>query len=149
MRDLIRLACKNPSWGAPKIHGEILKLGFEVAERTVARYVRRVHRRGDPNHSWRTFLDNHREAIVAIDLFTVPTTTFRLLHCLFVIEHGHRKILHFNVTAHATTELILQQLLETFAESGPYRYMFGDYDSKFNTDVISFLECNGTLSGEI
>jgi putative transposase len=144
LRHLIRrLAHENPGWGAPKIHGEILKLGFEIAERTVARYLRRVHRRGDPNHSWRTFLDNHREAIVAIDFFTVPTITFRLLYCLFVIEHGRRKILHFNVTAHPTTEWILQQLRETFAESGPYQYMVLDHDSKFSADVIAFLECTG------
>ena len=66
-----------------------------------------------------------------------------------MIEHDRRKILHFKVTAHPITEWILQQLRETFAESGPYRYMVVDYDSKFNTDVISFLECNGTLAGEI
>lgn len=103
IRALIRrMAEENASWGAPKIHGEILKLGFDISERTVARYLRRVHRRGDPGKRWLAFLQNHREVIVAFDLFTVPTVTFRLLYCFFVIEHGRRRILHFNVTRHPT-----------------------------------------------
>ena len=89
-----RLAQENTGWGAPKIHGELLKLGFQISERTVARYLRRVGRRGDPAKRWRTFLHNHREAIVAFDFFTVPTMTFQMLYCFFVIEHGRRKILH-------------------------------------------------------
>src|SRR5207253_11455170 len=91
-------------WGAPKIHGELLKLGFVVSERTVARYLRRVPRRGDPGKRWLTFLANHREMIAALDFFTVPTVTFQLLYCFFVIEHGRRKILHFNVTRHPTSD---------------------------------------------
>jgi hypothetical protein len=86
-----RLARENSDWGAPKIHGELLKLGFVLSERTVARYLRRIQRRGDPK--WLAFLHNHREAIVALDLFTVPTVTFRVLYCFFVIEHGRRRIL--------------------------------------------------------
>ena len=100
IRGLIRrLAEENPDWGAPKIHGELQKLGFVVSERTVARYLRRVQRRGDPGKRWLTFLQNHREVIVAFDFFTVPTVTFQLLYCFFVIEHGRRRILHFNVTS--------------------------------------------------
>jgi hypothetical protein len=105
-----RLAQENPGWGAPKIHGELLKLGFDLCERTVARYLRRVRRRGDPAKNWLTFLENHREVIVALDFFTVPTITFQLLYCLFVIHHGRRRILHFNVTRHPTAEWTLQQL---------------------------------------
>jgi hypothetical protein len=90
-----RLAEENPDWGAPKIHGEFQKLGFEVSERTVARYLRRVRRRDDPAKRWLSFLTNHREVIVAFDFFTVPTLTFKLLYCFFVIEHGRRRILHF------------------------------------------------------
>ena len=87
IRTLIqRLARENPDWGAPKIHGELLKLGFIVSERTVARYLRRMRRRGDPSNSWLAFLQNHREVIVAFDFFTVPTLTFQLLYCFFVIE---------------------------------------------------------------
>jgi type II secretory pathway component PulJ len=83
-----RLASENPSWGAPKIHGELQKLGFVVSERTVARYLRRVQRLRDPGKRWWTFLHNHREALVAFDFITVPTLTFDLLYCFFVIEHG-------------------------------------------------------------
>jgi hypothetical protein len=98
IRALIRRpAAENPGWGAPKIHGELQKLGLVVAERTVARYLRRVQRRGDPGKRWLAFLQNHREVIVAFDFFTVPTVTFQLLYCFFVIAHGRRKILHFNL----------------------------------------------------
>jgi hypothetical protein len=105
IRTLIqRLARENPDWGAPKIHGELLKLGFVVSERIVARYLRRMRRRGDPSNSWLAFLQNHREVIVAFDFFTVPTLTLQLLYCFFVIEHGRRRILHFNVTRHPSAE---------------------------------------------
>ena len=80
MQTLIRrLATENPTWGAPRIHGELLKLGFDVSERSVARYLRRRPRRGDSARRWAAFLANHREAIVACDFFTVPTLTFQLL----------------------------------------------------------------------
>jgi transposase InsO family protein len=87
-----RMAAENSGWGAPKIHGELLKLGFEVSERTVARYLQRLRRRGDPAKHWLAFLANHREVIVAFDFFTVPTLTFQLLYCFLVIEHGRRRI---------------------------------------------------------
>jgi transposase InsO family protein len=138
-----RLAEENPGWGAPKIHGEILKLGLVVSERTVARYLRRLQRRGDPGKRWLTFLQNHREVIVAMDFFTVPTVTFQLLYCLFVIEHGRRKILHFNITRHPTAAWVVQQLREAFPEAAPYRYVILDHDSKFDTDVIGFLKSTG------
>ncbi len=138
-----RLAEENPDWGAPKIHGELQKLGFEVSERTVARYLRRVRRRGDPGRRWLAFLQNHREVIVAFDFFTVPTLTFKLLYCFFVIEHGRRRILHFNVTRHPTAEWVVQQLRETFPEAGPYRYVILDRDTKFDSTVITFLQSTG------
>jgi len=82
IRGLVRrLAEENANWGAPRIHGELLKLGFVISERAVARYLRRFRRRGDPVKAWFTFLRNHREAMVAFDFFTVPTATFRLLYC--------------------------------------------------------------------
>jgi len=88
-----RLAQENSGWGAPKIHGELQRLGFVLSGTTVARYLRGPRRRGDPAKKWPTFLRNHREAIVALDLFTVPTATFRVLYCFFVIEHErHRPI---------------------------------------------------------
>ena len=138
-----RLAQENQGWGAPKIHGELQKLGFVVSERSVARYLRRMRRRGDPAKSWLTFLQNHREVIAAFDFFTVPTVTFQLLYCFFVIEHGRRRILRFNVTDHPTTEWVVQQLREAFPEAGPYRYAIFDRDSTFREDVVTFLEATG------
>jgi putative transposase len=138
-----RLAVENPDWGAPKIHGELLKLGLVVSERTVARYLRRMGRRGDPGKRWLAFLQNHREVIVAFDFFTVPTLTFRLLYCFFVIEHGRRRILHFNVTRYPSAEWVVQQLRETLPEAGPYRYVILDRDAKFDTTVIGFLKATG------
>jgi transposase InsO family protein len=86
-----------------------------------------------------TFLRNHREVIVALDFFTVPTVTFKLLYCFFVIEHGRRKIRHFNVTLNPTAEWVVQQLREAFPEAAPYRYVIMDRDSKLDEDVIDFL----------
>jgi transposase InsO family protein len=144
IRALIRrLAEENPDWGAPRIHGELQKLGFTACERSVARYLRRVRRRGDPDQRWRTFLHNHREAITAFDFFTVPTLTFGVLYGFFVIEHGRRKILHCNVTQHPTAEWVIQQLREAFPGANPYRYVIFDRDSIFNPDVIAFLKATG------
>ena len=144
IRALIRrLADENSTWGAPKIHGELMKLGFVVSERTVARYLRRVRRRGDPARRWLTFLANHREMIAAFDFFTVPTVTFKLLYCFLVIEHGRRKILYFNVTRHPTAEWIVQQLREAFPEVGPRRYVILDRDAKFDGGVVAFLRATG------
>jgi hypothetical protein len=144
MRALIRrLAAENPDWGAPRVHGELLKLGFVVSERTVARYLRQNRQRGDPGKRWLAFLQNHREIIVAFDFFTVPTMTFRMLYCFFVIEHGRRRILHLNVTRHPSAEWVVQQLREAFPEAGPYRYVILDRDSKFDATVITFLRATG------
>ena len=138
-----RLAKENADWGAPKIHGELRKLGFVVSERTVARYLARLQRRGNPGESWLTFLQNHREVIVALDFFTVPTVTFKLLYCFFVIEHGRRRILHFNVTQHPTAEWVVQQLREAFPDAVRYRYVILDRDSKFDAEVLRFLQATG------
>jgi len=144
LRDLIvRLAKENPGWGAPKIHAELQKLGFTVAERTVARYLRSIVRRGDPKQKWLAFLQNHREVIAAFDFFTVPTVTFRVLYCFFVIEHERRKILHCNVTQHPTAEWIVQQLREAFPEPCRYCYVILDRDRKFDAEVIGFLQAAG------
>ena len=138
-----RLAQENHGWGAPRIHGELQKLGFVVSERSVARYLRRMRRRGDPSKNWLTFLQNHREVIAAFDFFTVPTVTFQLLYCFFVIEHGRRRVLHLNVTDHPTAEWVVQQLREAFPEACPYRYAIFDRDSTFNEGVVTFLEATG------
>ena len=138
-----RLAEENATWGAPRIHGELQKLGFVVSERTVARYLQRVGRHGDSRKAWLTFLRNHREVIAAFDFFTLPTVTFQVLYCFFVIEHGRRKILHFNVTRHPTAEWVVQQLREAFPEAASYRYVILDRDAKFDANVVSFLQGAG------
>ena len=138
---ILTMAAENLDWGAPRMHGELLKLGFEVSERTVARYLR--CRRGDPGKRWLAFLTNHREAIVAMDFFAVPTLTFKLLYGFFVIEHGRRRILHFNVTSHPTSDWVVQQLRAVFSDAGMYRYAVLDHDSKFNSEVIAFLQATG------
>ena len=138
-----RMAKENPTWGAPKIHGELLKLGFKVSERSVSRYIRAIQRRGDPGRRWLTFLRNHREAIVAMDFFTVPTVSFRVLYCLFIIEHARRRILYFHVTAQPNSDWVTQQLREAFPDSTRYRYMILDRDTKFDAEVLSVLRSIG------
>src|SRR6185295_17938894 len=130
-------------WGAPKIHGELQKLGFVISERAVARYLQRVGRRGDSRKGWLTFLRNHREVIAAFDVYTIPAVTFQVLYCFFVIEHGRRKILHFSVIRHPTAEWIVQQLRQAFPEVASYRYVIVDHDAKFGGGVISFLQGAG------
>ena len=143
IRTLIRrLAVENADWGAPRIHGELVKLGFDVSERSVARYLRRGRRRGDSATRWSTFLANHREVIVACDFFTVPTLTFQLLSCFFVIDHARRRVLHFNVTREPTAAWVVQQLRDAFPD-GPHRFLLLDHDSTFDADVIAFLKATG------
>lgn len=115
VRDLIfQMVSENPTWGAPRIHGELRMLGFSVSERTISRWMRRAPRNPEPAKRWMTFLRNHREAIAAMDLFTVPTLTFNLLYCFFIISHDRRRILQLNVTRHPTSSWIVQQLREAF-----------------------------------
>src|ERR1700746_2213425 len=111
IRRLIReLSIANPLWGAPRIHGELLKLGIEIRQTSVAKYMAR--RRGPPSQGWQTFLHNHADGIAAMDLFVVPTITFRLLYGLLIVGHGRRQILWFGVTAHPTAEWIANQITE-------------------------------------
>lgn len=101
VRDLIfRMVQENPTWGAPRVHGELLMLGFDISERTISRWMKRALRDPEPARRWLAFLRNHREVIAAMDFFTVPTISFGLLYCFFVIAHDRRRILHFNVTTH-------------------------------------------------
>lgn len=144
IRALIRrMLEENEGWGAPRIHGELLKLGFDVSERTVCRYLRRLYPRGQARKLWAAFLRNHRDAIVAMDFFTVPTLIFRVLYCFFVIQHGRRRIVHFNVTEHPTGPWIVQQLREAFPDSCAYRYMILDRDGKFGDEVTDLLTTCG------
>jgi len=141
---IFRMAAENPTWGAPRIHGELLKLGFDLSEPTVSRWLRRVPRTPDPAKRWLTFLRNHREAIVGMDFFTVPTLTFGILYCFFIIGHDRRKILRFSVTRNPNALWVVQQLREAWAYKQPHRFMLFDRDSKFGTDVISAVKGLGS-----
>lgn len=128
VRDLIRRMCRaNPLWGAPRIHGELLKLGIEVSEATVSKYM--VKRRGPPSQTWRTFLDNHGKEIIALDFFTVPAATFRILFVLIILSHDRRRILHVNVTAHPTAAWTARQLQEACGSDEIPRYLLRDRDA--------------------
>ena len=141
---MFRMVVENPTWGAPRIHGELLKLGFDLSERSVSRWIRRAPRDPDPAKRWLTFLRNHREAIAAMDFFTVPTLTFGVLYCFFVIGHDRRKILHFNVTQNPNAIWVAQQLREAWAFKQPHRFLLFDRDSKFGGDVISVVRDMGS-----
>jgi len=138
-----RMVKENPTWGAPRIHGELLKPGLDVFERTVSRYIKRLSSPDQTRQLWATFLRNHREVITAVDFFTVPTITFRVIYCFFIIEHGRRKILHFNVPEHPTGSWMVQQLREAFPESCSYRYAILDRDTKFSKEVMDLLISSG------
>lgn len=127
IRDLVRQMCsENATWGVPRIHSEILLLGYDVSESTVANYMNRD--RKPPSQTWRTFLDNHVRDIVAVDFFTVPTATFRILFTFVVLRHDRRRIVHFNVTAHPTAEWTAQQIIEAFPEDSAPRFLIRDRD---------------------
>ena len=130
VRALIReMSTANPLWGAPRIHGELLKLGISISESTVAKYMRRYPR--PPSQTWRTFLTNHASQIMAADLFVVPTVTFRLLFVLVILAHDRRQIVHVAVTAHPTAAWTAQQLRNAFPENEAPRYLLHDRDSVF------------------
>src|SRR5258705_5393528 len=127
IRELIRqMSSANPLWGAPRIHGELLKLGIQIAQATVAKYMMR--QRKPPSQTWRTFLDNHLVQLVAIDFLVVPTVGFRLLCVFVVVAHQRRHAIHFNVTAHPTAEWTGRQIAEAFPWDSAPRYLLHDRD---------------------
>jgi putative transposase len=130
IRDLIRkMAESNPLSGAPRVHGELLKLGIDILERTVSRWMPR--RTKPPSQNWRAFLDNHIEELVSMDFFTVPTATFRVLFVLIILAHHRRRILHFNVTEHPTAEWTAQQMVEAIGDGESPRYLIRDRDGVY------------------
>jgi len=144
LRELIfRMVTENPTWGAPRIHGELKMLGFEISERTVLRWMRKAPRSFKPAKRWAAFLRNHREAIAAMDFFTVPTLTFGVLYCLFVIAHDRRRVLHFNATKHPTSAWVSQQLREAFPYDSAPRYLIFDRDATFNAEVVETAKAVG------
>jgi putative transposase len=130
LRDLIRrMSRANPLWGAPRIHGELLKLGLTVSQATVSKYM--LRQRKPPSQTWRAFLKNHVKDLIALDFFTVPTATFRILFVLVVLSHDRRRLVHFNVTDHPTVEWTARQLLEACALEEAPRYLIRDRDQVF------------------
>ena len=131
IRGLIRRMCEaNPLWGAPRIHGELMKLGINVSEAVVSKYM--IRKRNPPSQCWRTFLENHAKDIIAIDFFTVPTATFRVLFVLVVLSHDRREILHTNVTESPTAEWTARQIIEALGLDEVPKYLVRDRDRKFS-----------------
>src|SRR3954466_497345 len=142
VRDLIRLMSRNnPRWGAPRIHGELLKLGIEITEPTIAKYM--VRQRKPPSQTWRTFLRNHVDSMVSVDLFTVPTVRFQILYVFLVLAHDRRRILHFGVTAHPTAAWTAHQLREAFPWDTAPRYLLRDRDRIFGQAFVEQVKAMG------
>jgi len=142
LRALIRrMSIENPLWGAPRIHGELLKLGFEVAQSSVAKYM--VKRRGPPSQGWRTFLHNHAPDIAAMDLFVVPTIGFDLLYAFVIVRLGRRDLVWINVTAYPTADWVARQITEAFPWNEAPRYMIRDRDRIYGAVVTRRLRAMG------
>jgi transposase InsO family protein len=142
LRALIRrMSIENPLWGAPRIHGELLKLGFEVAQSSVAKYM--VKRPGPPSQGWHTFLRNHAPDIAAMDLFVVPTIGFDLLYGLVIVRLARRDLIWFNVTTNPTAEWIVRQTTEAFPWNEAPRYLIRDQDRVYGSVVARRLRAMG------
>jgi transposase InsO family protein len=142
LRALIqRMSLDNPLWGAPRIHGELLKLGFEVAQSSVAKYM--VKRDGPPSQAWFTFLRNHAPDIAAMDLFVAPTIGFDLLYALVIVRLERRDLVWINVTANPTAEWIARQITEAFPWNEAPRYLIRDRDRAYGATVTRRLRAMG------
>jgi len=142
LRVLIRrMSVENPLWGAPRIHGELLKLGFQVAQSTVAKYM--VKRHGAPSQGWRTFLRNHAPDIAAMDLFVVPSIGFNLLYTLIIVRLDRRHLIWVNVTTNPTADWIARQLSEAFPWNEAPQYVIRDRDCIYGTVVTRCLRAMG------
>ena len=142
LRALIRrMSIENPLWGAPRIHGELLKLGFEVAQSSVAKYI--VKRRVPPSQGWRTFLRSHAPDIAAMDLFVVPTVGFDLLYALVIVRLDRRDLVWINVTTNPTAEWVARQITEAFPWDMAPGYMIRDRDRVYGTVVTRRLRAMG------
>ena len=142
LRDLIqRMSRENPLWGASRIHGELLMLGFEVAQSTVSKYMAGPSK--PPSQTWKTFLRNHAEAIAAIDMCVVPTLTFDLLFAFLVLGHGRRQLLWFEVTRHPTAQWLAQQITEAFPWTSAPTYLVRDNDGAYGHVFTSRVRAMG------
>ena len=136
-----RMSRENPLWGAPRIHGELLKLGIEVSEATVSKYLARLPK--PPSQTWRTFLRNHARALASIDFFVLPTATFRLLMVFIVLHHERKQVVHFGVTAHPTAAWVAQQITKAFPWNSAPRYVIRDRDSVYGALVRARIKAMG------
>jgi hypothetical protein len=135
------MSIANPLWGAPRIHGELLMLGIDVGQTTVAKYMVRLRR--PPSQGWKTFLRNHTEGVASMDLFVVPTISFRLLYWLLVLQHRRRVIVWIGVTAHPSTEWIARQLTEAYAWAQAPQYVIRDRDRVYWRSFHPASSCDG------
>ena len=130
IRDLIRkMSMANPTWGSPRIVGELAKLGIEVAKATVEKYRIRLRKPRSP--TWRAFLEHHVKELMSVDFFVVPTVTFKILYVFFVLSHARRRVVHFNVTEHPTAQWTAQQICEAFPWEAAPRYLVRDRDGVY------------------
>ncbi len=142
VRDLIRrMSRTNPLWGAPRIHGELQKLGIDLSQTTVAKYM--VRHLKPPSPSWRAFLKNHVKDLVSIDFFTVPTVTFRVLFVFVILAHERRRIIHFNVTESPSAKWTAQQIVEAFPWDTAPRYLLRDRDRIYGQEFTSRVDHMG------
>ena len=130
VRELIRqMSLENPLWGAPRIHGELMRIGIDIAQSTVAKYM--AKRRGPPSQGWKTFLRNHADGIASCDFMIIPTIGFKMLYAFIVLGHGRRKLLHIAVTDHATAEWTARQITEAFPWEDAPQFLIRDNDAIF------------------
>jgi transposase InsO family protein len=137
-----RMSVENPLWGAPRIHGELLKLGFEVAQSSIAKYM--VKRQASPSQGWRTFLHNHAPDIAAMDLFVVPTIGFDLRYAFLIVRQDRRDLVWINVTATPTAEWIARQITQAFPWDEASHYLIRDRDQIYGSVVTRRLRSMGT-----
>jgi len=135
------MSIANPLWGAPRIHGELLKLGIDVGQTTVAKYM--AKRRRPPSQGWKVFLHNHADAIASMDMFVVPTISFRLLYGLLILRHARRELLWLGVTPHPNAEWIARQLTEACGWNEPPRYIIRDRDGAYGGAFIRRVTAMG------
>ena len=141
------MSLANSRWGAPRIHGELLKVGFELSQATVAKYM--VHHRKPPSQTWRTFLANHAKDMVSADFFVVPTAFFRMLFVFVILSHDHRRPVHFAVTEHPTADWVARQLLEAFPWDSAPRYLLRDRDGSYGEkfcEAANWLDISEVLT---
>ena len=131
----------NPIWGAPRVHGELLKLGIEISERSISRLLQMI--RKPPSQSWRVFLANHATDLVSLDFFTVPTIGFKILYVFVVLEHERRRVVHFNVTTNPTAFWTAQQMIEAFPYDTAPRYLLRDRDGIYSAEFRERVEGMG------